>query len=240
MLVVGGGGYTLRNVARCWAYETGALMGIDLPDELPMATLAHYNYFMDTQRLRIAVVGGCGGGVGGAPLRRCSACTDSPPHPPPPHPHPRLRTPTPTPTPTPHPKVSNMENANTPNQLRAIIARVLQNLRELPPAPSVPIHAAPPREEVRGWGGIARRRAGLGRAHEAACKVPGRGLDPAELPPPPPPPPPPLHPHPPTPTPPPPPSPLPPPPTPTPRCPTRPRRTWTSPAAGPRRATRGS
>jgi acetoin utilization deacetylase AcuC-like enzyme len=33
MLVLGGGGYTLRNVARCWTYETGRLMGIDLPDE---------------------------------------------------------------------------------------------------------------------------------------------------------------------------------------------------------------
>lgn len=55
LLVVGGGGYTLRNVARCWAYETGRLMGIDLPDELPESTLSEYNYFMDTQRLRIAV-----------------------------------------------------------------------------------------------------------------------------------------------------------------------------------------
>lgn len=33
MLVLGGGGYTLRNVARCWCYETGRMMGIDLPDK---------------------------------------------------------------------------------------------------------------------------------------------------------------------------------------------------------------
>ncbi len=26
MLVLGGGGYTMRNVARCWAYETGVLL----------------------------------------------------------------------------------------------------------------------------------------------------------------------------------------------------------------------
>lgn len=32
MLILGGGGYTLRNVARCWCYETGRMMGIDLPD----------------------------------------------------------------------------------------------------------------------------------------------------------------------------------------------------------------
>jgi histone deacetylase 1/2 len=34
-LVVGGGGYTVRNVARCWAYETAVLLDQDLPDELP-------------------------------------------------------------------------------------------------------------------------------------------------------------------------------------------------------------
>ncbi len=33
MLVLGGGGYTMRNVARCWAYETGRLLGQELPDE---------------------------------------------------------------------------------------------------------------------------------------------------------------------------------------------------------------
>ena len=27
MLVLGGGGYTINNVARCWAYETGRLLG---------------------------------------------------------------------------------------------------------------------------------------------------------------------------------------------------------------------
>lgn len=33
MLVLGGGGYTMRNVARCWCYETGRLLGEELPDE---------------------------------------------------------------------------------------------------------------------------------------------------------------------------------------------------------------
>lgn len=27
MLVLGGGGYTINNVARCWAYETGRIVG---------------------------------------------------------------------------------------------------------------------------------------------------------------------------------------------------------------------
>lgn len=32
LMILGGGGYTIRNVARCWAYETGCLLGEDLPD----------------------------------------------------------------------------------------------------------------------------------------------------------------------------------------------------------------
>lgn len=32
LLMVGGGGYTLRNVPRCWAYETGIVLNEDLPN----------------------------------------------------------------------------------------------------------------------------------------------------------------------------------------------------------------
>jgi len=32
LLVLGGGGYTVRNVARCWAYETGVVLGNQLTD----------------------------------------------------------------------------------------------------------------------------------------------------------------------------------------------------------------
>eukprot|EP00771_Trimastix_marina_P000820 gnl/Trimastix_PCT/1853.p1 GENE.gnl/Trimastix_PCT/1853~~gnl/Trimastix_PCT/1853.p1 ORF type:complete len:452 (-),score=152.49 gnl/Trimastix_PCT/1853:397-1752(-) len=35
LLVLGGGGYTIRNVARCWAYETSLLLGVPLQDDLP-------------------------------------------------------------------------------------------------------------------------------------------------------------------------------------------------------------
>jgi acetoin utilization deacetylase AcuC-like enzyme len=35
MLVLGGGGYTIRNVARCWTFETSVLVDTDLPNELP-------------------------------------------------------------------------------------------------------------------------------------------------------------------------------------------------------------
>lgn len=33
LLVLGGGGYTMRNVSRCWTFETARLQGVDLPDE---------------------------------------------------------------------------------------------------------------------------------------------------------------------------------------------------------------
>lgn len=35
MLVLGGGGYTLRNVARCWANETGVLLDVEMCNEIP-------------------------------------------------------------------------------------------------------------------------------------------------------------------------------------------------------------
>jgi len=35
VLVLGGGGYTLRNVPRCWAYETSVLLDAEIKDDLP-------------------------------------------------------------------------------------------------------------------------------------------------------------------------------------------------------------
>lgn len=35
LVLIGGGGYSLRNVARCWAYETSVALGVDIPDEIP-------------------------------------------------------------------------------------------------------------------------------------------------------------------------------------------------------------
>lgn len=35
LLVLGGGGYTIKNVSRCWTYETAVLVGAAIPDELP-------------------------------------------------------------------------------------------------------------------------------------------------------------------------------------------------------------
>ena len=50
-LVLGGGGYTMRNVARCWAYETSVLLGAELPDELPMNDF--FEYYGPDYRLHI-------------------------------------------------------------------------------------------------------------------------------------------------------------------------------------------
>lgn len=35
LLLLGGGGYTIRNVARCWAYETATALDVALPDVIP-------------------------------------------------------------------------------------------------------------------------------------------------------------------------------------------------------------
>jgi histone deacetylase 1/2 len=44
-LVLGGGGYTMRNVARTWAYETGRLVGVEMDPVLP------YNEYYDVSFL---------------------------------------------------------------------------------------------------------------------------------------------------------------------------------------------
>ena len=36
MLLLGGGGYTIENVLRCWTYETGVILNEDLPNEMPI------------------------------------------------------------------------------------------------------------------------------------------------------------------------------------------------------------
>ena len=35
MMLSGGGGYTLRNVSRCWVYETGVCIGMEIKNEIP-------------------------------------------------------------------------------------------------------------------------------------------------------------------------------------------------------------
>ena len=40
VLILGGGGYTMRNVARCWAFETAVLTGHNVDNAMP-----HNDYF---------------------------------------------------------------------------------------------------------------------------------------------------------------------------------------------------
>lgn len=42
-IVLGGGGYTMRNVARTWAYETGSLVGVEMDSVLPYNE--YYEYY---------------------------------------------------------------------------------------------------------------------------------------------------------------------------------------------------
>ncbi|CAG8454144.1 7566_t:CDS:10 [Ambispora gerdemannii] len=42
MLVLGGGGYTIRNVSRCWAYETAVVVDKEVPIELPHTEFYEY------------------------------------------------------------------------------------------------------------------------------------------------------------------------------------------------------
>ena len=35
MVIVGGGGYTVENVAKCWCYETGLLVGEEVSGKIP-------------------------------------------------------------------------------------------------------------------------------------------------------------------------------------------------------------
>ncbi|KMZ66840.1 Histone deacetylase 19 [Zostera marina] len=52
MLLVGGGGYTIRNVARCWCYETGVALGVEVEDKMPQNE--YYEYFGPDYTLHVA------------------------------------------------------------------------------------------------------------------------------------------------------------------------------------------
>ncbi|CAM8976096.1 unnamed protein product [Rhodiola kirilowii] len=45
LLLLGGGGYTIENVARCWCYETALALNKDIPDALPGRRNKYYNYY---------------------------------------------------------------------------------------------------------------------------------------------------------------------------------------------------
>lgn len=49
LMTVGGGGYTVRNVARCWTYETAVLLNKQVPDQLPHTEFD--SFFLPSKRL---------------------------------------------------------------------------------------------------------------------------------------------------------------------------------------------
>jgi histone deacetylase 1/2 len=50
-LVLGGGGYTIRNVARCWAYETSVLLGEEIDNQIPYND--YYEYYAPDYELHL-------------------------------------------------------------------------------------------------------------------------------------------------------------------------------------------
>ena len=51
VLVIGGGGYTIRNVSRLWAYETSVILDTPIRDELPFNE--YFEYYGPDYRLHI-------------------------------------------------------------------------------------------------------------------------------------------------------------------------------------------
>lgn len=51
LMLLGGGGYTPKNVARCWTYETSLAVDVEIPDELPYND--YFEYFGPNYRLHI-------------------------------------------------------------------------------------------------------------------------------------------------------------------------------------------
>ncbi|KAK4477791.1 hypothetical protein RD792_017053 [Penstemon davidsonii] len=52
LLLLGGGGYTIRNVARCWCYETSVALGVEIEDKMPQNE--YIDYFGPEYTLHVA------------------------------------------------------------------------------------------------------------------------------------------------------------------------------------------
>jgi len=52
LMLLGGGGYTIRNVARCWTFETSVALEQEIPNELPYND--YFEYFGPDFKLHIA------------------------------------------------------------------------------------------------------------------------------------------------------------------------------------------
>lgn len=52
-MLIGGGGYSLRNVARCWTYETSVALGIEIDNDIP--DHEYSSYFGPDYRIHMPV-----------------------------------------------------------------------------------------------------------------------------------------------------------------------------------------
>jgi histone deacetylase 1/2 len=122
-LVLGGGGYTIRNVARCWAFETAVCLGETLPDFIPSNDYIEYyrpDYRLHLEPSSEAHAGRRRGG-GGACRERMARLLPPPICPP-----------------------AGMENLNSREYLDKCKAVVLENLRYLEAAPGTQLQHVPP------------------------------------------------------------------------------------------------
>jgi histone deacetylase 1/2 len=92
LLILGGGGYAIRNVARCWAFETSVLLEEEVSDEIPRND--YYDYYAPDYKL--------------------------------------------------HLPAGTTENQNSTEGLEAIKVQILQQLSQIPGAPSVQMQEVPP------------------------------------------------------------------------------------------------
>lgn len=118
LLLLGGGGYTIRNVARCWTHETSICLGQDLAPELP------YNG---------------GHAPGSHVLAQVSASS-----PPPLHSIEYYQYFGPDYELYPNIKSTRIDNLNSSEYLRSILEHVEENLRKLQGAPGVQMREIPP------------------------------------------------------------------------------------------------
>ena len=54
LMILGGGGYTIKNVSRCWAYETSLILDKQVDNEIPVND--YYEYYAPTYKLQINVM----------------------------------------------------------------------------------------------------------------------------------------------------------------------------------------
>lgn len=54
LALIGGGGYSLRNVARCWTYETSVALGVEISNEIPQNEYSLYYHPSNTIHAQVS------------------------------------------------------------------------------------------------------------------------------------------------------------------------------------------